>query len=565
MFMDNNLSLESLENFLINKGIEKSELAPFFKQVKKDLNNKRYGIVWEDKEENVYKELLTKFPILKEIKEKEIKTDITQPTNLLIEGENLHSLKSLQYTHKEKIDVCYIDPPYNIGKGDFNYNNKYVEKEDTWRHSKWLSFMSKRLKLAKILLSDKGIIFISIDDNELYQLKLLCDEIFGEQNFVFNIVWKKGGGKSDAKYVSNKKEYLLCYKKNIDVEFNKKPSPINNYKLIDDNGKKYALRGFDMQGLRYSKSLDYPIECPDKTFIYPGKIYSKYIERQKGKFSSRDWTWTLSEKEFNDRKDKGNIVFKKQKDEWRVYYKSYYDGKESPFDDIYEEVGNQKGAMQIKELFNNDRIFNFPKPIEYIKFIINLIFDKNIIVLDFFAGSGTTGQAVIELNKEDNGNRQFILCNNNENNVCEDIMYQRLNKTINGYTTPKDKKVDGFGGNLKYYKVQLEEDLNDVDNNVNNLINKCTELISIKENCYDLVENNKDYDVIANKNKVILIYKNPFALNYEIKEVSNILLNYKHESKVLYATNLSGITSDIEYKEYPVGIIEQLKTLNNKY
>jgi adenine-specific DNA-methyltransferase len=174
---------------------------------------KKYGLVWEDKPEDVEEQLRNELPVFKEVKERAIVSDAPDaPNHILIEGDNLHALTALTYTHSGKIDVIYIDPPYNTGNNDFVYNDKFVDKEDSYRHSKWLSFMNKRLKIAKQLLSDKGVIFISIDDNEQSQLKMLCDEIFGEQKFVGEIVWFK---KRKGSFLSNKlvsmTEYILPY------------------------------------------------------------------------------------------------------------------------------------------------------------------------------------------------------------------------------------------------------------------------------------------------------------------------------------------------------------------
>src|SRR5699024_7753225 len=191
----------------------------------KQLNNQRkYGLVWEEPDNTTYKtdlaeqELLRNFPFLKEVNEHRIFNGEEHPDHLLIEGDNLHALKTMQYTHKNKIDVIYIDPPYNTGNTDFVYNDKFVDGEDSWRHSKWLSFMNKRLRLAREIMTDDSIIFISIDDNELYQLKLLCDQIFGEEKFVNNIVIETGNvnGTKVAhidKTVVKVKEYLLFYAK----------------------------------------------------------------------------------------------------------------------------------------------------------------------------------------------------------------------------------------------------------------------------------------------------------------------------------------------------------------
>jgi len=204
---------------------DKKDLIKEIEQLRK---RKKYGLVWEDKPENVVEQCKTELPVLEEVKSKEIITAPDKPVNLLIEGDNYHALSVLNYTHKGKIDVIYIDPPYNTGNKDFVYNDQYVDKEDAYRHSKWVSFMSKRLELAKSLLSKDGIIFISIDDNELAQLKLLCDEIFSENNFVSLNVVESGevfgtkAAHADKTFVKVK-DYVLVYTKNKGALKNKQP------------------------------------------------------------------------------------------------------------------------------------------------------------------------------------------------------------------------------------------------------------------------------------------------------------------------------------------------------
>ena len=180
--------------------------------------HKKYGLVWEDKPEDVEERLRESLPVLREVKDKALLSDEPDaPNHILIEGDNLEALTALSYTHEGKIDVIYIDPPYNTGNKDFVYNDSFVDSEDSYRHSKWLSFMNKRLKIAKKLLSDKGVIFISIDDNEQANLKLLCDEVFGERNFIANLVWQKKFSRSnDALYFSTMHDHILCVcKKNV--------------------------------------------------------------------------------------------------------------------------------------------------------------------------------------------------------------------------------------------------------------------------------------------------------------------------------------------------------------
>ncbi len=353
--------------------------------------------------------------------------------------------------------------------------------------------MNERLQLAKELLKDDGVIFVSIDDAEQAYLKVLMDEIFGEENFVTNFVWQKGGGKSDSKLISNKKEYIICFSKSINnLKFNKQNSPIKNYKFEDERGK-YSLRSFDMQGLTYTKKLDYPIIAPDNTFIYPGKTLQKYLERQNGNFQKRDWRWTLSKDEFNKRLKNNEIEFTKKNNEWRVYYKSYHEGKTFPYSDLINDFGNQLGAIEIKQIFNT-RIFDFPKPVNLIKFLINLLKNKNIRVLDFFAGSGTTAHAVLELNHEDGGNRTFTLVTNNENNIGIDVNYERLYRINHGVGTKNEtfdwtKKYEPYKANLnvfniKYYDISPANKDIEIEDLANKLIDVLKEfgITSIDKN-----------------------------------------------------------------------------------
>ena len=191
----------------------KEELVRELKKVEK---RKKYGIVWEDKPEQVALLCKEKLPVLVEEKSKEIVTDKEKPNHILIEGDNYHALSVLNYTHKGKIDVIYIDPPYNTGNKDFKYNDSFVDKEDSYRHSKWISFMSKRLQLAKSLLHNDGVIFISIGEDEVAQLKLLCNEIFDEKNYIANFIWEKTQhfGRQKVNSYSNA-DYILCYAKQL--------------------------------------------------------------------------------------------------------------------------------------------------------------------------------------------------------------------------------------------------------------------------------------------------------------------------------------------------------------
>ena len=400
----------------------------------------KFGLIWED-----YNEAIPKINVVKRedlsisyvgLIKKNITSDETIIENKVIEGDNLHSLTYLK-DNRQQYSIMIIDPPYNTGK-DFTYKDNRVNNGDEFKHSKWLSFMNQRLLLAKELLADDGVIYISIDDHEQAYLKILCDQIFGCENFISTLIWKKGGGKSDSKFLANKKEYCHIYHKGSLLGFNKQTSPKAQYKYEDDRGS-YSLRSFCMGGLTYSAGLDYEIEAPDGSLIYAGWDEDAYNSRKQGVVNIKDWCWTLSKKEYEKRKEDNRIVFKNMKGKWKVYYKSYYENKSYPYSDIYEEVGNAASAAEIKDLFGSN-VFNYAKPKEFIKFLINLYPKKDAVILDFFAGSGTTGQAVLELNQEDGGTRLFTLCTNNEVSDLASKKYLLDTNKISGKTNKELEK-----------------------------------------------------------------------------------------------------------------------------
>ena len=420
---------------------------------------KHYGLVWEEDKvpEKVVQDCIEKTAILKEIKKKNIISDTNLPENILVEGDNYHALKVLVKTHKASIDLIYIDPPYNTGKKeDFMYNDKYVDLDDSYRHSKWLSFMHKRLSLAATLLTKKGAIFISIDDTEIAQLKILCNQIFGEDNFVAQFIRKnKTGSGHDSSQVAIEFDYMLCYAKNkAALKFEKEILDVENdskYKLEDAHIKhrgKYYLRDLDYKG-SYSPSLDYELTMPDGSISLSG-----------GK-TGRPNTWRWSKEKVEWGKANDFIVFKKGKDKWKAYIKQYQfvDNENNrrerkiPHRAILEFL-NSEGSRELNSIVQQN-IFRFPKPVGLILFCIKLFADKTITMLDFFAGSGTTGQAVLQANEADAGSRKFILCTNNENKICETVTYLRIKNLIKGYEV-NSKKINGIKANLRYYKTAFK-------------------------------------------------------------------------------------------------------------
>jgi len=529
-----------------NKKSDVEKLNAEIDRLKKELKKrKKYGLVWEEKPEEVVEMCKEKLPVLKEVKNNEVITDKEKPVNLLIEGDNYHVLSVLNYTHAGKIDVIYIDPPYNTGNKDFIFNDRYVDPEDGYRHSKWLSFMEKRLRLAKNLLKDTGVIFISIDDNEVAQLKLLMDDpdLFGKDNFVAIFPRKSGvAPRIDAKHVSVEHDYVICYAKKFNfLDFNKIYTAKNgDYNLEDEFVKtrgRYKLNKLDRGSIHYSESLVYPIKTPDGSLVWPG-----------GSKGRKNWTWRWSKEKVNWGIEKKFIVFKKTKKGWSVYFKQYQyvDNEDKtierqiPFKSFILDFPNEQGNRELESIFQK-RIFDYPKPVGLMKYLINFHRNKNAIVLDFMAGSGTTGQAVLQLNKEDGGDRQFILCTNNENNICTDVCYPRIKKVIEGYKNLKDEDIEGLGGNLKYFKTDFV-DAEPTDKNKVKLTKQATEMLCIKEGTFEEVLDNERFKIFKNSDHHTGIIFDQLAISGFKNEIKNIDGKFS-----VYVFSLSDETFDEEF------------------
>ena len=451
--------------------------------------HKKYGLVWEDKAEDVEERLREELPVLREVKDKAILSDEPDaPNHILIEGDNLEALTALSYTHEGKIDVIYIDPPYNTGNKDFVYNDSFVDSEDSYRHSKWLSFMNKRLKIAKKLLSDKGVIFISIDDNEQANLKLLCDEVFGEDKFVGSFFWKRTATPPALSYkIRRKLEFVLCYQKqNIQGR-----TFVQGYV---DGGDAPLLNGgnpigilefptgsvlFNIQDGLYSMNSERKIELIDEVHVENGK--NKYPFKARAHFK-----W--SQANLLEEVTKGTYFVIKSK-HFSIRYQKSEKATKVPSNIIDEEVlvdTNEEAQKEIANVGLGDD-FNYAKPTTLVSYLVKMPFWNNhsITILDFFAGSGTTLHATMQLNAEDGGHRQCILVTNNENNICEEVTYERNKRVINGYTTPKGVEVAGLKANtLRYYKTDyISRDR--TQKNMRDLVAAATDLLCIKEDLYE--------------------------------------------------------------------------------
>jgi len=431
-------------------------------------------------------------------------SDTVAPNHILIEGDNLHALTALSFTHEGRIDVIYIDPPYNTGsKEDFIYNDHYVDREDDFRHSKWLSFMSKRLNLAKKLMSADGVIFCSIGDDEISQLTLLFNEIFTEENKLGNITRISKTSGDQGNYFSSSKDHVLVYTKNKTILSNFKDDvDVGLFKKIEKEGVRKGEYyrddvAFYQATLGVRPNLRYFIECPDGTLaIPPGDVFpeEKKACEKVIPLSDNDkvWRWSLD----TYLKQKQLIVFKqtkksplldenRNKSNWNLYTKSYLTDRSekgaSPRDYLDEYI-NRKGADLIKQY---DIDFSYSKPFELIQHLIKITNKNNdIVILDFFAGSGATLHAVVSLNEIDSGKRTCIIATNNESEICDKVTFLRCERIIKPYTNSKGKEMPFYpNNNLRYYKCEFVPSLKD-EPNKRLLTQTSSDLLCIKEDCY---------------------------------------------------------------------------------
>ena len=498
------------------------------------LNEKKtYGLVWEDSTEDAWEKMKDYIPVLKEDETKQILHGSDNPNHILIEGDNLYALTALSYTYEGKVDVIYIDPPYNTGKNDFVYNDKFIGEDDSYRHSMWLSFMEKRLKIAKRLLSDKGVLFISIDDNEQSNLKLLCDSIFGEENAIGPFIQNKMNSKNDTINVQKNHEFVLCYRRktrfydnhstniipNIIVNSTKTKEVFkegNDYYYLNDpittRGEGGTLNARPNLGYSFyynpiTKNLipvaDYSIELA-KTENDENIVYSSNVELlQKGYLAIRPpkvrgklgcWTWDINKSRSNIKlliakgsRNRYNIVKRTFVPQCNVFEnEGHFFYKEEVVSNSRSiiDYSTNEGTNTFKEIMGNEVVFNNPKNIDMIIYFISISSVKNSTILDFFAGSGTTLHATMKLNAEDGGHRKCILVTNNENNICEEVTYERNKRVIEGYTKPNGEFVEGLkDNNLRYYKIDFKERKQSHQSN-RELFHEMKDLLCIKEDIY---------------------------------------------------------------------------------
>lgn len=471
--------IEDIKTFILSSPQDDNtaQLLTYISDIEKDIKGKKYGLVFEEHRESIDEVLENNLPVLTE--DTDLFIDNGGQMNFLIEGDNLASLKLLEKTHKGRIDVIYIDPPYNTGNKDFMYDDVYIDSLDLFSHSKWLSFMRKRLQLAKRLMAEDGVIFISIDDNEYAELKILCDEIFAPHNyqttFHIQVRYPDKSISTEDKAFKPLMEYVLMYSKNtlayvphqetVDYGLEKfcyhitevasgtqffvgnqevivyKP---NEWKIEKVDGNLNGLKETWVTGsvyttMSYGKVFQTVVE-PRVQVDGLGCLY-KVIGRGDDGLGYRYYTGPQKASATKGKMYSG-IPFEKAE----IFKQGKAPQKKVPIVNCFDfspDFGNIRSEGGIG--FNSGK-----KPVKMLKQLINYHQSSNAVVLDFFAGSASTGHAVLALNQDDGGSRQFIVCTNNENDICSSVTYPRLSNVIKGYG-----KNEGYAASLKYFKVDF--------------------------------------------------------------------------------------------------------------
>lgn len=497
-------------------------------KLKKSIKTQKYGIVWADVPEAFEDDVENKLPVLEEVPKLAIKSKDDKPTHILIEGDNYHALTCLNYTHKGKVDVIYIDPPYNTGTDGFRYKDKRildkfpdgteVPKDHPFRHSYWLSFMKKRLELARQLLSPEGVIFINIDDNEFAQLKLLCDEIFSDtanKGYIGTLIWQRAKGGGNSKKVVRGHEYILCYSRSDELTLTQKGD-----KELEHIKKWKSGKGKDKYVVKDKKLYFINDDVIRRVF---GK-YEKGTERRceyenlvrfKGEKVKKDVDAKLASGEYTLKKVAGGKHYVCRLEEVASMRQVMY----SILQGFLSEVGKNDLAK-----LGMGNLFDYPKPVGLIKVLLDAVPNKDAVILDFFAGSGTTGQAVMELNEEDDGVRQFILATNNENNIMTEVCRPRLSKVIKGFNEYK-----ALGNSMKYYRASFvgKHNILDADDKDKlQLAYHAGEMLSIAENTLELNEKTDHWQIFESKDRHTAVY---FKEEYD--ELDDFIKKVKKLSK----------------------------------
>lgn len=530
---------------------------------------KKYGLVWD--KENTKEEVVLKceknIPILENDESRKIV--LGGDNNILIEGDNYHSLVCLNMIYKGMIDIIYIDPPYNTGAKNWRYNNNYVDNEDCYRHSKWLNLMEKRLNLAKELLTEDGALICAIDENEVNDLGILLNSIFGPSKKIDLIAVMHNPGGIQGNNFSYNHEYCYFVYPNRSYYIQKERRNDGELTPFRDWGKENSKR-------KGSPNCFYPIYVKDGKVLSTGVVPNEDFHPSSANVKQENdvievWPidghgierrWRFAFDTVHEIFDELEVVM--SKGEYQIQRKKqFYTRKTMWLDAKYN--ANIYGTQLLSTII--DEKFPFPKSLYLVKDCLESVCQKkDALILDFFAGSGTTGHAVLELNKEDGGHRRFILCTNNENNICTDVTYPRLKTVITGIKADGTMYSDGIPANLYYFKTDFIEDQQNSEQARYNLVEKVDSLLCIAEDVMQEVERNNYSSHFINGNKHLFIY-NDYYNEIKFKEFKQRVLSAQGEKIVYVYESDNNIDEkliegkDIKLKPIPSKIYEIYKEI----
>lgn len=483
-----------------NNSYENYSKEELIHEVKKLKKRKKYGLVWEDKPEDVVEQCKEKLPVLEEVKDREIQKAPGEPTNLLVEGDNYHALSVLNYTHQGKIDVIYIDPPYNTGAKDWKYNNHYVDENDTYRHSKWLSMMNNRLKITRSLLKKNGVLICTIDKNESATLLMLLAEVFPGHDITTVVIEHNPKGLPSRNFSYSHEYAIFVIPKGLSV-IGKNPETKEDTRNLRRAGRAsyrtdrptmfYPIYVRNEQVTRIGKVPDNSFHPEGRTVICENGEIEIWPIDNNGK--ERRWHFGLdSIDEHLDR-----LEVKENDGDFQLYvtavparYKTVWTGGDLD--------AGKYGTTLVKDMIGIE--FPFPKSLfATAKCLEAVIYGRtDALVLDFFAGSGTTGHAVAMINKKYRTSHQFILCTNNENGIAEEVCYPRIKKVINGVKDYPD--ITGIPANLRYFKTAFVSKSRVSDDTRRELVKRSVEMICVREGTFDKIVGKTEYKIYKDGN-----------------------------------------------------------------
>jgi len=528
----------------------KEELIEAVKDLRK---RKKFGLVWEAKPEDVVEQCKQELPVLEQVSERSIVKSAEQPTNLIIEGDNYHALSVLNYTHAGKIDFIYIDPPYNTGNNSWKYNNKYVDENDTFRHSKWVAMMFARLTLARNLLNEDGIVCVAIDNYELHNLRHILEQIFPDREIITTVIEHNHRGRAKNNFALTHEYALWVVKKGIES--------ITRKEEISEEIKRNLRRTGQGSRRRESPSLFYGIEVDIKS----GRIVSVTDPIPEGKRMPKtksdrttyvfpidgngvERRWYYGRKTVMAEAAAGRVWAKVLRGKYEVHYrkagnpirrKSLWAG--SKYD------GSTHGTELLTAIIGEHN-FPFPKSLYAVMECIEAATSKkDAVILDFFAGSGTTGHACLMLNKKDGdlGKRSFILCTNNEGNIADEITWPRIKKTVEGVRSLPD--LTKIPANVRYFRTAFVPRDDVSDDTRRNLVARSTEMICVRENTFDKKYDNKGYKIYSD-GKIVTGILFDLDSQTEFKKKLATLMLPAH----LYVFSLSNDVFADDFSDLPV-------------